>query len=98
MLDRETVLHVATLARLGLSEEEVELFGRQLSRIMEHMETLRQLDTSAVAPTAQVLARQNVMRPDEPRPSLPREVVLANAPDGEGEFFRVQAILGTEEA
>lgn len=93
MLDRDTVLHVARLARLGLSDAEVELFADQLSRILEHMETLRQLDTSAVPPTAQVLALQNVMRPDVARPSLPRESVLANAPDTDGEFFRVQAIL-----
>jgi aspartyl-tRNA(Asn)/glutamyl-tRNA(Gln) amidotransferase subunit C len=98
MLDREAVLHVARLARLGLSEAEIDLFAQQLSRILEYMDTLQQLDTSAVPPTAQVLPQRNVMRPDKARPSLPRETVLANAPDTDGEFFRVQAILEAEES
>lgn len=93
MLDREAVRHVARLARLGLATDEIDVFARQLSRILGHMETLRQLDTAAVPPTAQVLALQNVLRGDDSRPSLPREVVLANAPDTDGEFLRVQAIL-----
>lgn len=97
LLDRETVLHVARLARLGLTDDEVQAYAEQLSRILTYMETLRQLDTSAVAPTAQVVALQNVARPDEPQASLPREAVLANAPDTDGEFFRVQAILEAEE-
>lgn len=92
-LSREEVEHVAYLARLGLSEEEKATLQEQLSSILEHMRSLGELDTSQIPPTAQVIPLRNVMRADEPRPSLPREDVLANAPDREGDFFRVPPVL-----
>jgi len=92
-ISREEVEHVAFLARLGLTEAEKARFQEQLSAILEHMRTINELDTSAIPPTAQVIPLRNVMRPDEPRASLPPETVLANAPDREGDFFRVPPVL-----
>lgn len=92
-LSREEVEHVAYLARLGLSEEEKATLQEQLSSILEHMRSLGELDTSQIPPTAQVIPLRNVMRADEPRPSLSPEQVLANAPDREGDFFRVPPVL-----
>jgi len=87
------VEHIAELAKLGLSEEEKRTFQGQLSAILEHFETLQEVDTSAIPPTATVLPLRNVMREDEVRPSLPPELVLANAPEREENSFRVQAVL-----
>lgn len=92
-LSREEVLHIARLARLGLTEEDVDKFGEQLSNILENFEILQQVDTGDVPPTAQSIALQNVMRDDEVTPSLPPEDILANAPRREGECFRVRAVL-----
>jgi aspartyl-tRNA(Asn)/glutamyl-tRNA(Gln) amidotransferase subunit C len=92
-ISREDVEHVAFLARLGLSEAEKALFQDQLSAILEHMRELNEVDTSGIAPTAQVIPLKNVMRDDEVRPSLPPDAVLANAPDRDGEFFRVPPVL-----
>jgi len=92
-ISREEVEHVAFLARLGLSEEEKETLQEQLSAILEHMRTLNELDTSEIPPTAQVIPLRNVMRPDEPGPSLPVQDVLRNAPDREADFFRVPHVL-----
>ena len=92
-LSREEVEHIAELAKVGLTEEEKTLFQEQLSAILEYAEMLQQVDTAAIPPTATVLPLRNVMRPDETRPSLPREDVLANAPQSEGGCFRVKAIL-----
>ncbi len=92
-ISRAEVVHVATLARLGLSEEEIALFAEQLGSILAHMQTLGELDTSAIAPTAQVIPLANVERPDEARPSLPREAVLANAPRPEDGCFRVAPVF-----
>ena len=92
-LSREEVLHIARLARLGLTEEDVDKFGEQLSNILENFEILKQVDTTDVPPTAQSLALQNVMRDDEVTPSLTPEEILANAPRREGECFRVRAVL-----
>lgn len=94
-LSREEVEHIAELAKVGLSEEEKALFQVQLSAILEYAAMLQRVDTSAIPPTATVLPLRNVMRPDEPRPSLPREDVLANAPQAEDGCFRVKAILET---
>lgn len=85
--------HVAYLARLGLTEEELERFGDQISHILENMEVLNELDTAAIPPTAQVIALNNVMRRDEPGPSLPRQQVLANAPQQEEACFRVPPVF-----
>ena len=92
-ISREEVEHVAFLARLGLTEEEKQTLQEQLSAILEHMRTLNELDTSLIPPTAQVIPLRNVMRPDEPLSSLPRDAVLQNAPDRDGDFFRVPHVL-----
>ena len=92
-LSREDVLHIALLARLGLTEAEVDRFREQLSNILENFEVLQQVDTADVPPTAQSIALQNVMKEDEETDSLPQSQVLANAPRKEGEFFRVRAVL-----
>jgi len=92
-LSREEVLHIALLARLGLTEAEVDKFSQQLSNILESFEALQQVDTSDIPPTAQSIALQNVLREDEVAPSLPPDDVLANAPQQEGDFFRVRAVL-----
>lgn len=92
-LTREEVAHIAELAKLGLTEEEMEQFREQLSAILEYAARLQELDTAAIPPTASVLDLQNVMRPDQPRPSIPREDALANAPDAEAGQFRVKAVL-----
>lgn len=92
-LNREEVLHIARLARLGVTEEDVDRFREQLSNILENFEILRQVDTEGVPPTAQSIVLQNIMRDDEVTPSLPPEDILANAPRREGECFRVRAVL-----
>ena len=89
MIDREQVLHVARLARLRLSDEEVEAMTGELSSVLGHIEKIGELDLDDVVPTSHVVALENVLRPDEPRPSLPREQALAEAPDSDGVGFRV---------
>ena len=89
MIDREQVLHVARLARLRLSDAEVEKMTGELSSVLDHIEKIAELELDDVAPTSHVVALDNVLRPDEPRPSLPREVALAEAPDADGVGFRV---------
>jgi len=92
-LTREDVLHIALLARLGLTETEVERFREQLSNILENFEILQQVDTTDIPPTAQSITLQNVVRDDEVAGSLPQVEILANAPQKEGSFFRVRAVL-----
>ena len=92
-LTRAEVEHIAELAKLELTEEEKEKFREQLSAILEYAEMLQRLDTEAIPPTATVLPLRNVMRPDEVEPSLPLEDILANAPQAEDSYFKVQAIL-----
>lgn len=92
-LSREQVKHIATLARVGLTEEDIDRFAHQLSEILDYFERLRQVDTEGVPPTAHTLPLHNVMRDDEPAPAYPREEILANAPLREGDYFRVRAIL-----
>jgi aspartyl-tRNA(Asn)/glutamyl-tRNA(Gln) amidotransferase subunit C len=89
MIDRAQVDHVARLARLELTEPEREQMVRELSSILEHIEAISALDLEGVEPTSHVVDLANVLRPDEPRPSLPREVALAQAPDATDEGFRV---------
>ena len=89
MIDREQVLHVARLARLALTEEEVETMTRELSGILEHVDRIAELDLEQVEPTAHVIDLENVLRPDEPRPSWPREQMLEQAPDPAEGAFRV---------
>jgi aspartyl-tRNA(Asn)/glutamyl-tRNA(Gln) amidotransferase subunit C len=81
MLDRSQVLHVARLARLELSEEEVQRMAGELSKVLDHIEKIRELDLEGVPPTSHVVDVVNVLREDEPRPSLPVEVVLQSAPE-----------------
>ena len=92
-LSAEEVRRIALLARLGLSDEEVERLRDQLSNILEHFEELSQLDTGNLLPTAQSVNLENVYRQDEILPSLPVEQVLANAPAQEDNSFRVNAVL-----
>ena len=87
------VRYVAKLARLALTDDEVARFGAQLGDLLEHVETLAKLDVSKVAATAQVVESRNVEREDEIRPCLEREVVLAQAPQRSGAFFRVPRII-----
>ena len=89
MIDRDQVLHVARLARLALSEEEVETMARELSGILDHVDRISELDLDDVEPTAHVVDLENVLRPDEPRPSWPREKMLGQAPDPAEGAFRV---------
>jgi aspartyl-tRNA(Asn)/glutamyl-tRNA(Gln) amidotransferase subunit C len=89
MIEREQVLHVAKLARLRLSEEEVERMAGELSGILDHVGRIGELDLDDVEPTSHVVDLENVLRADEPRPSWPREVVLEQAPDPAEGAFRV---------
>lgn len=89
----QEVEHVARLARLELTAEEKERMRAQLDSILSYIDKLNELDTSAVEPTSHVIPMVNVMREDEVRPSLPQEEALANAPDREGEFFKVPRII-----
>jgi aspartyl-tRNA(Asn)/glutamyl-tRNA(Gln) amidotransferase subunit C len=89
VIDREQVLHVARLARLRLSEEEVETMAGELSGVLEHVDRIGKLDLEDVEPTSHVVALENVLRADEPRPSLAPEVVLASAPESAEGAFRV---------
>jgi aspartyl-tRNA(Asn)/glutamyl-tRNA(Gln) amidotransferase subunit C len=91
-ITREDVLHVARLARLELSEEEVARMQEQLAAILEAVGKVAELDLSDVEPTAHPLDLVNVLADDEPRPSLPPDEALANAPDPEDGFFGVPAV------
>ena len=93
MITREDVVHVAALARLGLTDDEIELMQGQLNRILEAVGQLQAVDASSVGPTAQVIALENVMRDDVVRPSMTREAALGNAPQREGPMLRVPVIL-----
>jgi aspartyl-tRNA(Asn)/glutamyl-tRNA(Gln) amidotransferase subunit C len=92
-ITRADVEHVADLARLHLTDEELDRMEAQLSRILEAIETLREVDTSHVGPTASVIQLENVMRDDVAAPSMPRDVALANAPLRDDPFLRVPTVL-----
>ena len=92
-LTRDEVLHIARLARVGLSEEDVARFQEQLSTILDHFTLLQQVDTEGVPPTSHTLDLKDVARPDIVRDSFPREEILANAPLAEEGHFRVRAVL-----
>ena len=89
MLDREQVLHVARLARLDLSDGEVERMSAELSKVLDHIEKIRELDLDDVPPTSHVVDLVNALRPDKPQPSLPFEVALRSAPDPIDQGFGV---------
>jgi aspartyl-tRNA(Asn)/glutamyl-tRNA(Gln) amidotransferase subunit C len=89
VIDRDQVLHVARLARLELTDDEVERMAAELSGILDHVERISELDLEGVEPTSHVVALENVLRPDEPEPCLPRERALEPAPDPADGAFRV---------
>lgn len=92
-LSPEDVRHVAELAKLRLSEAEIEQFAGQLSDILKYAASLQAVDTGSVPPTPYVLPLHNVMREDEPEAGLSNEAALGNAPDSEDGFFRVRAVF-----
>jgi aspartyl-tRNA(Asn)/glutamyl-tRNA(Gln) amidotransferase subunit C len=89
VIDREEVLHVAQLARLALSEEELEPMARELSAVLDHVAKIGELALDGVAPTSHVVELTGALRADEPRPCLPREVALDQAPEAGGDGFLV---------
>lgn len=92
-LSHDQVRHIAWLARLGLSEEDVEKFSAQLSNILENFEILRQVDTTDISPATHTITLQNVFRRDGVADSYPQAEILSNAPRRDGDCFKVQAIL-----
>ncbi len=90
---REEIQYVSRLAKMGVSEAEVETFARQLSDVLENFETLQQVDTDGVPPTTQPIPLDNLLRDDRQKPSISQDDALANAPHREGEFFRIRAVL-----
>lgn len=93
MIDRKDVEHVARLARLALSEPELERMRVELTAILEYIEKLRAVDVEGVEPTSHAVPLVNVMREDEVEPGVDREAMMANAPDRVAEFFRVPRII-----
>ncbi|HKE75402.1 MAG TPA: Asp-tRNA(Asn)/Glu-tRNA(Gln) amidotransferase subunit GatC [Acidimicrobiales bacterium] len=93
-ITREDVAHVARLARLQLSDGELDTFTDQLAKVLDHARDVEALDVADVPPTAHPYPLQNVLRPDEVRPSLDRDEVLASAPAVEDRQFRVPPVLG----
>ena len=89
MLSRDQVLHVARLARLELTEDEVERYAGELSKVLDYIEKISELDLEGVEPTSHVVHVENILRADEPRPSLPAEVALESAPEADLGGFRV---------
>ncbi|MCK4897367.1 MAG: Asp-tRNA(Asn)/Glu-tRNA(Gln) amidotransferase subunit GatC [Anaerolineales bacterium] len=92
-LTREEVEHIAELARLTLTDEEIARYSEQLSAILEYFASLQTLDTTDIPPTSSVLAARSVLRPDEPRPGLSKDDLLRNAPETEANQFRVPPVL-----
>ena len=93
MITRQDVEHVARLARLELSDAEIERMREQLNAILGYIDKLRELDVTNVEPTSHAVPLVNVMREDEVAPCLPQDQMLANAPDRVGELFRVPRII-----
>ena len=93
LLSADDVRAIADLARLELSEEDLAVYQQQLSDILDYFQKLQELDTSHIDPMASVLPLTNVLRADEAGPALPLDEVVANAPDSDGEQFRVRAVL-----
>lgn len=96
MNERIDIRAVARLARLALTDEEIATYGAQLGELLQHVDDLKALDTADVPATAQVIESRNVTRPDELRPGLQRDVVLAQAPQAQLGFFRVPKIIAEE--
>lgn len=87
------VEYVARLARMSLTEEEKKLFSRQMGDIIHHLDKLNELDTTGIEPTSHVIEQKNVFREDKAEASLPREEILAGAPDGTEEYFQVPKVI-----
>ncbi|AZR72065.1 asparaginyl/glutamyl-tRNA amidotransferase subunit C [Anoxybacter fermentans] len=96
MIQRSDVEHVAKLARLKLSDDEIETFTQQLGDILDYVHKLEKIDTENVQPTAHVLPLCNVFREDKVKDSLDREIALSNAPEKEGAYFKTPKILESE--
>jgi len=92
-LTTHDVAYVAALARIAIDEGDMERLTEQLSSILTHIDTLREVDTSHISPTEYAVTDSNVIRVDEPRPSLPVDNLLANAPDRQGDLLRVDAVF-----
>ena len=92
-LSREEVLHIARLARIALSEEEIDRFSEQLSNLLEHFQVLQEVNTDNVPPTAQSIDLRSVMREDIIQPSMPVEDLLSNAPRREDYYFKLKPVL-----
>ncbi|CUH96356.1 hypothetical protein P22_2446 [Propionispora sp. 2/2-37] len=92
-ITRNHVEKVALLSRLEMPESELEAFTEQLNAILEYADSLNRVDTTGIQPTAHVLPLKNVMRADEVKPSLPRELALSNAPEQEDGYFKVPKII-----
>ena len=92
-LSNEEVVHISRLSRLAVTPEEAGLYATQLSGIIDYVELLNNLDTSAVEPTSHIMPLNNVMSEDKPAPSLPVDEALRNAPDSDGKFYRVPRII-----
>lgn len=93
-LSREEVEHIARLARVGMTEEDLEIFGGQLSHILEQFNVLSEVDTDGIPPTSHTVDLSSVFREDAKRASLAQEDVLANAPRRDEDYFRVKPVLG----
>lgn len=94
MIDREHVLHIAKLARLKLTDEEIDHFTVQLGSILEYVEQLESAPTDGVDPTSIMAPAHDALRDDEPRPSLPREEILRNGPEVKQDHFAVPKVIG----
>ena len=92
-LSRADVEHVAHLARLGLSEQEIALLEGQLNHILDQYRVLSELDTEAIGPTAQTIELENILRDDVPAASLPVDEALAGAPERQGDYFVVPVVV-----
>ena len=92
-INKDDVKHIAKLARLELSDKEINYFAAQLGQILEYIDQLKEVDTSNVEPTSHVLSMQNIFHEDIVKPSLKQEAVLKNAPAVEGELFKVPRII-----
>ncbi len=93
-IDEKMIRHLETLARIDLTDEERTRLSEQLDRIIEYVEQLREIDTDDIVPTSAVVHQeQSALRPDELRPGLDREVILGQAPDAKGGFFRVPKVV-----
>jgi len=97
-MERDEVLKVASLARLSLTDQEIDEFGRQLTQILDYVEALDEVDVDQAEPMPHAVDVRNVFRADERRDSLPRDAALSNAPKSDGSYFLVPQILDQKDA